>query len=187
MASSSTLHTASAYINGSIFTVDVANSRAEAFIVSTTGRFSAVGTTKKILAFADAEKISLHDLGGRFVMPGLHDAHVHMLLSGIALTGHARLPPKGLMSSNVAEALKQGICMCKYAHMHEDWVVGDAYLVEDYKKEALDVEYPSTPVMIRVGAGHSAFLNAEALRRSGYELVEADGQGTRYMLSLIHI
>ena len=63
------------YLSGDIYRVDEANSRAEAMAV-TDGVIVAVGSDAEIgaLAGADTKRV---DLGGRMVMPGIHDMHVH--------------------------------------------------------------------------------------------------------------
>ena len=171
-----------AYINGRVYTIDPSSPWAEAFIVGQDGNFSAIGTNKDIQAQARRENHVIHDLRGHFVMPGIHDAHVHMLMSAVAMTSHVRLPLQGLNSANVVEELEKGRCLCKYAHVQEDWLMAGGYLVDNFHREALDQAYPDTPVMIRGGAAHSAFLNTEALKRAGYDIeAEKDGQGTRYM------
>lgn len=171
-----------AYVNGKVYTIDSQAPWTEAFIVTKDGTFGAVGSTDEIISKARKERIPVHDLKDQFIMPGIHDAHVHMLMSAIALTSHAKLPLGGLNNSNVASVLKEGSCLCKYAHIQDPWVIGTGYEVEDFHREALDKEWPDAPVMIRGGAGHAAFLNSEALKRTGYDIEnEADGQGTRYM------
>ncbi|KAI1619176.1 putative exoenzymes regulatory protein aepA precursor [Exophiala viscosa] len=180
--SSESLHNSVAYINGRVYTVNKDAAWAEAFIVDPEGNFSAVGTTKDIEARAHNDDLIIFDLRGQFIMPGIHDAHVHMLISGIGMLSHVKLPMGGLNSDTVGEELKKGSCLCKYAHVHQDWLVGTAYQIENFHRESLDKTYPDTPVLIRGGAAHSAYLNTEALKRAGYDIEsEKDGQGTRYL------
>ena len=171
-----------AYINGRIYTINPSQPWVEAFIVSPDGTFAAVGSTGEISTQARRDKLLVHDLQGQFIMPGLHDAHVHMLYSALADLSQIRLPMQGLNASNIADEVKKGACLCKYAHANQDWLVGHTYMIEDFDQEGLDKQYPDTPVVIRAGAGHSAYLNSEALRRAGYDVqTEPDGQGTKYM------
>lgn len=170
-----------AYINGSVFTVNSKQPRAEAFVVSDSGVFTAVGSNDEIRAKAKQDGLIISDLQSRFIMPGIHDAHVHMLFSGIALTSHVRLPGQGLTNENVSEELRKGSCACKYANVNEDWLVAHGYLIDDFDRRILDQQYPDMPVMVRGGAGHSAFLNSTALKRAGYDIEsEPDNQGTCY-------
>ena len=170
-----------AFIKGRIYTVNDHQSCAEAFIVGPDGLFAAIGSTAEIVAKAQREHLTVHDLKGQFIMPGIHDAHVHLLMSGIASTSQIRLPGEGLNMSNLADEIKKGQCLCKYAHANEDWLVGHTYAIDNFDREQLDKDYPDTPVVIRAGAAHSAYLNTEALRRAGYDVEsEPEVQGAMY-------
>lgn len=170
-----------AYTNGRVYTINSHAPWAEAFIVAPDGTFAEVGKTAEIEAKAKQNNLVIYDLRGQFVMPSIHDAHVHMLMSAIAMTSHTRLPMEGLSSTNVAQELKKGSCPCKYAHINQDWLVAHTYMVKDFNRESLDKDYPDTPVVIRGGAGHSAFLNTEAFKRTGYSIAsEPDSQGAWY-------
>ncbi|KAK5076870.1 hypothetical protein LTR64_005651 [Lithohypha guttulata] len=177
---SSTPNNGTAYVNGKVYTVNEKQPWAEAFIASQDGYFITIGSTAEIEAQARQQKLTVYDLRGHFVMPGIHDAHVHLLMSALADSSQIRMPPE-LTPSNVAEELKKGKCLCKYGHANQDWLVGHSYMVENFSLEALDKDFPDTPVVIRAGAGHSAYLNSEALRRSGYNIEsEPDAQGATY-------
>ncbi|KAK9439761.1 putative exoenzymes regulatory protein aepA precursor [Metarhizium brunneum] len=78
------LENATAYINGRVFIVNEQQPWAEAFIVSAEGVFALVGSTETVLAAVRENHIVVHDLGSRFVMPGIHDAHVHLLTAGLS-------------------------------------------------------------------------------------------------------
>ncbi|GAB7359197.1 hypothetical protein MBLNU230_g5264t1 [Neophaeotheca triangularis] len=170
-----------AYINGRIYTVNPRQPWAEAFAVSAKGIFTAIGSNEEMRKKAKDESLIVSDLGGHFIMPGIHDAHVHMLASGISMTSHIKLPGHGLTNDNVADELRKGSCGCKFANIHEDWLIAHNFLIDNFDRKALDVDYPDTPVLIRGGAAHSAFMNTAALERAGYSIEdEPDGQGTRY-------
>lgn len=166
--------TATAYHSGNIFTSDNGPSRVEAFIVSDSGIFTAVGSNEEILEIARIQDLPTVNLKGQFVMPGIHDAHIHILVGSLA--GSSFLQP-GMDStmSNIAERLKSPACACEHAHQFGDWVVGSVYHIADFDREALDKEYPDTPVLLRGGGGHAMFMNTAALKRSGYSLTEPDG------------
>lgn len=79
------LHAASADLilhNGKIITVDGRFSVAQAVAVSA-GRISAVGTNQAVLR-ERGPKTEVVDLGGRTVLPGLIDSHVHPLGAGLS-------------------------------------------------------------------------------------------------------
>src|SRR6185369_15132394 len=64
-------------INGTVYTVDDKNPRAEA-VVAVDGRITYVGTTAEALKRAPAGAKQI-DLRGQTVFPGLTDAHAHLL------------------------------------------------------------------------------------------------------------
>ena len=64
------------WFNGKIVTVDAGFTVREALAVRG-GRIVAVGTTREMRALAREGATQLHDLGGRMVLPGLIDSHVH--------------------------------------------------------------------------------------------------------------
>lgn len=74
---------AAAYIHGHVYTVDEKKPWAEAFIVSASGLFEAVGTNDEVLDLAKEQSLSIYDLNEVFVMPGIHDAHTHLLLASM--------------------------------------------------------------------------------------------------------
>ncbi|XXX81760.1 amidohydrolase family protein [Sorangium sp. So ce134] len=78
--------------NGKIFTSDPENLWAEAVAVRGR-RVLAVGTDEEVLGLA-APRTRIIDLGGRTVIPGLNDAHVHVLApSGHPLNSPASFVP----------------------------------------------------------------------------------------------
>lgn len=179
--SSTTPNNAVAFINGHIYTVNPTQPWAEAFIVSPTGTFTHIGSTSTILDLAQKQSLVTIDLKSRFVMPGIHDAHAHILYSGMAATSHIRLSPE-LTTATAIDELTRGKCMCRYTHVNADWIVAHGYEVQDFRRQELDEAFPDTPVVIRAGAGHNAYVNSEALRRAGYDLdAEPDAQGTTYV------
>ena len=62
-------------INGSVYTADAGQSEAQAFAVRG-DIIEAVGSSEEILVLA-GQGTQVLDLGGRRVLPGLHDAHIH--------------------------------------------------------------------------------------------------------------
>lgn len=69
--------------NGRILTADAKFSIREAVAIRG-NRFVAVGASKEILEKFRGPRTTLIDLGGRTVLPGLIDAHVHALESGLS-------------------------------------------------------------------------------------------------------
>ena len=70
-----------AYVNGKLLTVDANDTIAEAMLVAGK-RIIAVGLTDEI-KFLAPDYAKEVDLGGRTVIPGLIDAHVHAELTSV--------------------------------------------------------------------------------------------------------
>lgn len=174
-----------AYLDGRVYTVDPKRPWIEAFIVSPKGRFIAVGSTSEIKEIALRDKLITFDLRGRFIMPGLHDAHTHLLFGTMALTSEANI---GFDSTahDIAKRIKEGSCACKYAHVFQDWIIASmlnnaGFPDQKADRKYLDEEFPDIPVAVRGGAAHSLLLNTKALKVAGYDIEnEPDTQGSKF-------
>ena len=69
-----------AYVNGKVYTVDEGFNTATAFGVCG-DRFDAVGTDEEVKAHCGPET-KIIDLGGKTVVPGLIDSHLHVQGTG---------------------------------------------------------------------------------------------------------
>ncbi|RKK67091.1 hypothetical protein BFJ69_g14789 [Fusarium oxysporum] len=159
---------ATAYHSGNVYTVSEAQPRAEAFVVSADGLFSAVGTNTEILQLAREQGISTVDLRSQFVMPGIHDAHIHLLMSALSNLSHIKLGDDPT-NQNVAAKLRTPECQCQCPHAYGDWLVGNTFKIQAFDRSSLDSEFPETPVAIRGGVGHAMFMNTATLKRAGYD------------------
>ena len=63
------------FINGNVFTMDDALTKAEAFAVEE-GRFVAVGSNEDLLKLK-TDRSEVIDLAGKMTIPGLNDSHLH--------------------------------------------------------------------------------------------------------------
>lgn len=77
------------FVNGRIYTLDSAGTKAEAMAVEN-GRITAVGTTADIRALAGPGTEEI-DLAGQPVIPGCFDTHNHLIMHGSACTRSADL------------------------------------------------------------------------------------------------
>jgi predicted amidohydrolase YtcJ len=163
-----------AYINSRVYTVNKAQPGAEAFIVDPYGKFTTVGSTGEAIAAANRASMVVYDLKGRFVMPGIHDAHVHTIVSGLGLLNWGQTG-MDVSRDNVVERIKRSACSCAYSHVYEDWIFcGAGFGFENFDRSILDIDYPDTPVVL-LGVGcHSWYTNTAALRRAGYNVDEGE-------------
>jgi len=164
-----------AYVNGKIYTVNDSNDTVEAFLVNDeSGTYVKVGTTEEILAEKPGKTV---DLKGQFIMPGLHDAHSHLMLGAFQKLHEAQL---GWTSGEkeVIERLKRH-CSRDACAVSGAWLIGNFYVQANFPdgkpdKKFLDAEFPDTPVMIREHSCHHVFLNTKGLEVAGYKPEEFD-------------
>ena len=74
-----------AIVNASIHTVDAARPAAEAVAICA-DRIARVGTNEEMRAVSDA-RTQIIDAGGRLLLPGFNDAHVHFIAGAEELVG----------------------------------------------------------------------------------------------------
>jgi predicted amidohydrolase YtcJ len=158
-----------AYHNGNIHTLsDSSLAVAEAFIVTPQGTFHGVGMTIQILQIAKVHGMVTYDLRGRVIMPGVHDAHVHLLSAGLCYLSGVRLDGDTTVE-NSAQRMQEGQCACAYQHAFQDWMVGGTFTIPNSIAHRLN-ETPNNPIIIQGGAEHSAFLNTAGLIKVGYDV-----------------
>src|SRR5215467_11798850 len=68
-------------VNGKVITLDDASSIVQAIAIHD-GKILAVGSNEEVRKRADAQT-NIIDLGGRTVVPGLMDSHIHALRAGL--------------------------------------------------------------------------------------------------------
>ncbi|HEC42903.1 MAG TPA: amidohydrolase [Bacteroides sp.] len=149
--------------NGTIYTVDESFSKAEAMAVRDR-MILAVGSTNDILKQYDTEKSI--DLEGKFVYPGLIDAHCHFLGYGNSLL-HADLV--GTTSfEEIVDLVKK-----RQEDYPSEWVLGRGWDQNDWEVkefptlDLLDEVFPDNPVLLRRIDGHAAIANSVALKMAG--------------------
>ena len=147
-----------AIVNARIYTVDQAFSTAEAVAI-TDGKFSAVGTTDDIRKRV-APSTRVIDAGGRTIVPGLMDNHLHNAGGGPGVDLSRARSMDDVLNAIAArvKTTNPGEAVVTNADWHE------AQLREQrlpYRKD-LDTVAPTTPVIV-VRGGHEYILNSAAL------------------------
>ena len=151
--------------NGNIYTMDQARPHAQA-VAMVGNRIAAVGYDAQIMCLL-APGGEAVDLGGRTVVPGLTDAHIHFVEYALRLT---RINLSGIVSR--AETVRRVAERARTARP-EEWLLGggwDRNLWEDASfptKEELDSVAPHNPVALDSKDGHSLWANSLALARAG--------------------
>jgi hypothetical protein len=152
------------FTGGAVYTVDPARTWAQAVAVKG-GRIVTVGTDGSV-ADRIGPKTEVHDLGGRMLLPGFQDAHVH--------------PPSGgleMLQCNLNEAYtREGYerIVADYASGHPDveWIRGGGWSMDSFPggtptKDILDRIVSDRPVYLPNRDGHGAWVNSRALELAG--------------------
>jgi len=153
------------YLHGRIYTNDPQHPWATAMAVRE-GKIVCIGGIEQIMLECgggneDAETIQL---GGKFVMPGFNDAHVHL---GSAATDMLAVRLNGVAS---IEELQKRVADAVAAHKEGDWITGSGWdhtLWTDKKfptRQQLDSVSSKNPVLLSHISGHVAVANSLALQ-----------------------
>ena len=173
------------YLNGNIYTVDEAFSTAAALAVRD-GHFIYVGDDAGVQAHVGPTTL-VFDLEGRTVIPGLHDAHVHIRYGEREL--YPRTPDirAGLgewasverMQEVIRHALATGEGMRPGPEPR--WIVlsgwmSDVWDPPVFRKELIDAVAPDNPVFISRYT-HGSGANSKALELAGITRDTPDPEG----------
>jgi predicted amidohydrolase YtcJ len=151
-------------INGNIVTMDPLTPKAEALAASG-GRVIALGTTAEMKALA-GNNTRMIDAGGRLVLPGFQDTHIHLQDSGQGYGQNAALDEARTIDELVE-------IMRTFAASHDrPWVDGVGWYTgiftdHNLTREVLDRAVPDRPSFILASDGHNACLNSRACEQIG--------------------
>lgn len=156
--------------NATLYTVDPDAPRAEAMVYSEDGEILAVG--KFDLLRENHPDAALLDAGGKTVIPGLIDAHAHLMGLGVSL-----LRADLVGTESKAEVLDRLKAFA--ADLPEgEWLLGRGWDQNDWPEQRfptrhdLDSAFPDRPVWLTRIDGHAGWANTAALKKAG--LMSAD-------------
>ena len=141
----------------------------EALAWDATGRVLAVGDAKALLArYPDAKRI---DAAGKTVIPGLIDAHGHVMGLGYAL-----------MRVDLVDARDKAEVIARLRAYEKQlppnaWLLGSGWDQNDWPEKAfptaadLDAAFPERPVWLERVDGHAGWANSAALRAAAAKAV----------------
>jgi predicted amidohydrolase YtcJ len=161
--------------NARIWTVDPARPEAEGLAVIGE-RIVAVGSRSEIDAWR-GPKTEVLDAGGRRVLPGFDDAHVHFF------DGSARLAQVKLKDARSAQELARRVAEHAKTLSGGEWVLGGNWDDQAFEQPRLptrqDVDSltPDNPVFVERYDGHMALANGLALKLAGVTAATADPAG----------
>jgi predicted amidohydrolase YtcJ len=115
----------------------------------------------------------LYQMQEKFVMPGIHDAHTHLLAAGCQRTGEAHI---GWDSDDktLAKNIRSASCACAYSNVMGNWIIGNFYQASNFAdgipdRKYLDELYPNDPVIVREISCHRILMNTAGLREMGID------------------
>ena len=152
--------------NARIYTVNVGAPAATAMAMQD-GRIVAVGSDAEVLAArADWERL---DAAGRTIVPGLIDAHAHLM--GLGKT----LLEAGLVGATSVDDVIDRLRQFAQSLPPGAWIVGRGWDQNDWPEATyptaadLDRVYPDRPVWLERVDGHAFWGNSAAMRAAGID------------------
>ena len=161
--------------NGKIYTLNSAQPETTAVAIRD-GRILAIGGDDEMQALLapDGEII---DLGGRFVTPGLVDAHVHFQHFSLSLQN---IDLDGAESRDAALAR---VATFAADHPGSGWLRGRGWSQDTWPDRAfptafeLDAIIPNRPIYLSHKSGHAAWVNSLAMKMARVNETTADPPG----------
>jgi len=162
------------FVGGRVWTGDPARPSAEALAVRG-ATILATGTTAEIRRLS-GKGTDVVELGGRRVVPGFVDAHLHLQGGGFALD-QLRLDEDFTL-----EAVSKRVREWARANPRRAWVTGEGWTYAAFPdglptRAQLDALVPDRPAFIGSYDGHTAWANSMALRLAGVTRATADPPG----------
>ncbi|HEV7671572.1 MAG TPA: amidohydrolase [Thermoanaerobaculia bacterium] len=165
--------------HGKVFTADSDHPWAQAVAIRGK-RIVAVGNDAPVRALAGPHTRSI-DLGGRVLMPGMNDAHIHMGVGFPRLT----LPPIDIPGPgpSLAVAVDQ-VAQAVAVAVPGEWIlsfVGENVILDPAATRlALDPVSPNNPVLLITWSSHSGVINGKAMAVAGIGVHDPDPFGGSY-------
>lgn len=166
--------------NADVYTMNDAQRRAQAF-VAVDGRITFVGSSEEALErYPDAERL---DAGGKTVVPGLIDAHAHLMGLGtsllqVDLMGATSMDEVIERLSEFEEGLPADVWLTGRGWDQNNWPSRDFPTRGD-----LDRVFPDRPIWLRRVDGHAAWANTAAMEIAGLDEIRSatDPEGGRIL------
>lgn len=169
------------FINGRIYTVDTNSPWVEAMRVRE-GLIQALGSNHELVSNI-GPNVEVIDLEGRMLMPGIHDAHIHLLMSGLKFGFQCRIS-----TDANADQVAQQLCDCLQCRSSKlsSWLIAgeyNPYAFEDgtLDRAFLDQKFPDRPVYLFDYTSHHALVNSKALELAGIDASTPDPHGGRFV------
>ena len=150
----------SVLVNGKIVTLDALSSVREALAIRD-GKITAVGDNAEIRQLA-APTTRVFDLGGRTVIPGLIDSHLHAIRAALSFTSEVNW----IGTRSLPEALAR-ISAAAHSHERGAWLIvaggwNELQFAERRRPTQAELEAaaPGSPVYVQLGYGWALLTDA---------------------------
>ncbi len=162
---------------GRVYTVNSEAPWAEAVAIRKESLL-AVGSDVEMDRFIGRETVVV-ELGGRLVLPGFIDGHIHFL------NGSLLLEQVQLNEAQDLEEMKEIVRIYAQAHPDLPWIVGMGWIYTHIDgghrlptRQDLDDVVPERPVFLLAYDGHTGWVNSKALESAGIDRdSEPEGYG----------
>src|SRR6185295_243516 len=150
------------FVNGKILTADDARPNAEALAIAG-DKILAVGSSQEIRALAGPKTVTV-DLGGRLMVPGFHDSHMHFPGTSINFVK--------LDGIETLEGFQKKLGDFAKSHPKLTWIAGGGWVYSGFPNQTVDKKYVDAvvsdrPVYLLERDGHMGIANTKALQLAG--------------------
>src|SRR5215467_2867332 len=161
--------------NGAVYTVDKQHPKVEAVAVIG-DRIVAVGSRAEIDLWRGPQT-KVIDAGGKLLLPGFNDAHVHFIQGG------AQLDQVNLVDATTQEEFAKRIAAQVKKTPKGEWILGGRWDETKWPKpelptkELADPVTGDTPIFVERYDGHEALANSAAMKLAGVSAETPDVPG----------
>jgi predicted amidohydrolase YtcJ len=152
--------------NAKVYTVDAKQPWAEAVAIQGE-RIFLVGSTEDALRHR-GRATRVIDAGGRLLLPGFEDSHVHFV------SGSENLAKVDLAGTKSVEEIQARIRQFAQDHPQSAWIQGRGWMYAAFPgnmphKKYLDEVVPDRPAIMTCADGHTSWVNTRALALAGID------------------
>jgi predicted amidohydrolase YtcJ len=151
-------------INGKVYAGDDTGELAEAVAV-TGNKIVRVGSNRDVQRLRRRQTVVVDARGGA-VLPGLNDAHAHLISGGLSLD------QVDLTDATTIDDIKNTIRVWADAHPDREWITGRGWYYQPFNgamptRQMLDALVPDRPAYLVAYDGHTGWANTRALKAAG--------------------
>ncbi len=164
--------------NANIYTVNPLQPRATALAIAN-DRIVAVGSDAEIDAvrLPGAQRLDMH---GAFILPGMIDAHLHLLWSGLAMQR------VDIYEAPSSRDVVERVCARAAQTPRGQWIQGHGWTQALWggrfpTAAELDEATREHPVALSAKSGHALWVNSLAMQMAGITAQTADPEGGRFV------